>query len=259
MDNPSARNGLTTDAASQVFGRLMSPVRALLHEIAAKNFEKALMCVGRLSDEITVAKSSDRSTTDDYLNDLYVLDRFADFFRAYIVFWENICQQEFHTAAWHALQDALDCLRLIKRFSTINVARFENQLTAVEQLFPYRYFLSCGFLVKGFRCCICGEDIDSDNCAHRVGCLYKGVVASGVAVVEDDCRSDHVGVVTNPRNKRLVLWLGEGSHSEAFRGLQTLSDALASGHLSPLDISGVVFYKRTRPNPQWVQRGRTDI
>lgn len=258
MTESSTRSGLTTDAASQVFDQLTPTVRMLLEEINGMNFQKSLAYVEQLSGNIAIARSSGGSTEEAYLNELYVLDRYADFFRAYTVFWKNIYQKQFHPTAWDSLQDALSLLRVIKRFSNIDIACFEYQITEIEKLFPYKIFGSVGFLIERFTCSTCGEDIDSVNCPHRHGHLYHGVMAQAVADGENG-RIDHVAIVENPRDKRCVLWLADGDSWEAFHALRFLSEKLVSGEAKPLDISHLVFSKRTRPNPQWKKLGRNDL
>jgi hypothetical protein len=229
----------------------------LLQEINGMNFLKSLAHVKQLSDNLALVRSSVSSTEEAYLNDLYVLDKYAGFFRAYNMLWENIYGKHFHTAAWEALQNALSMLRVIKRFSSIDVACFESQLTEIEKLFPYKVFSSIGFLVERFKCSVCGDNIDSLNCPHRCGYLYHGEMAHAVADGET-FRIDHIAMVENPRDKRCVVWLADGSSSEAFQALHFLSDKLISGEVKPLDISHLAFSKRTRQNPQWIKLGRND-
>ncbi len=255
MAESATGNGLATDAASALLDQLTPTVRMLLEEIDRMDFEKSLAFVNQLYSELALARSSSSSAEEAYLNDMYVLGKYAEFFAAYAVFWENICRKGHQSEAWGSLQDAISLLRVIKRFSNINIACFENQLTEIEKLFPYKLFNSVGFLVERFRCSICGEDIDSASCPHRRGHLYRGVMAQAVADGEN-CRIDHVAIVENPSDKRCVLWLGDPETSEAFHALRILSDALISGKIKPLDISDLVFSKRTRPNPQWRKLGR---
>ena len=110
---------------------------------------------------------------------LFVLDAYADFLSAYADLWEELAKETFGES-WNSLQEALGLLRVIKRFSDIDVSFFERQLLELEQAYPYGVFASVGMLVERFDCSICGLDIDSDGCPHRRGQLYRGVMAYGI-------------------------------------------------------------------------------
>src|SRR5207248_465217 len=111
--------------------------------------------------------ASARATTIDgrSLNDLYVLDRYVDFLEAYSLLWEKILDQHFGDS-WSVLQDCLSLLRVIKKFSNIDVTFFEDQLIELEQTYPYNIFFSVGAVVDRFDCSLCGWDIISDECLH---------------------------------------------------------------------------------------------
>ena len=73
---------------------------------------------------------------ESYLTDLYVLTRYADFLAEnYNAFWSRVIKHEF-SESWSSLQDAIDTLRLIKRFSTMHVGFFESQLLEVREMLP---------------------------------------------------------------------------------------------------------------------------
>ena len=79
--------------------------------------------------------------------------------------------------SWGALQDCLDYLSTVRRFSEIDICAFEDQLVELEKTYPYNIFLSAGLIVDAYECTLCGQDINSLDCIHRMGHLYRGQVA----------------------------------------------------------------------------------
>ena len=97
---------------------------------------------------------------EPYLNDMFALTKYLDLFLEYGKLWENIFGQHF-SDSWSSLQNTLDLLRLIKKFSAINIQFFENQLIELEQTYPYNVFFSIGASVEFFR-------VQHLRCKHRL-------------------------------------------------------------------------------------------
>ncbi len=255
MSSSLTSQGLATKAASQLLDSLLPTAAKSFQELDERKFKEALTTVEKLSGVVAAAQPTEDEPDELYLNDLYVLRRLGIFLHAYAAVWEKIYLYQF-AAAWMPLQDALDSLRLIKRFSGIDVMSFEVQLTELEKLFPYNMFCSVGFIVRNFECSICGEDVDSDDCPHRMGRLYRGIMAHAVA--KDITRIDHVALVTNPVDKRCGLFPYEDS-AHQFNRVRLLANALVSGQCSPLDFSHISISKRAVSNPKWVKQGRNEL
>lgn len=190
---------------------------------------------------------------DAFFDDLYVLDRCVDFLMAYARVWRLIGLSEF-TASWDALQDALNLLRLIKRFSAIDISFFENQLTELEHAYPYNVFFSIGAVVAWFECSVCGEDMDSLACPHRKGHLYRGKMAQAVAkgIVE----LDHVSMVEKPQDKRCVV--SYENTAPQFSIVRMIGQLVTSGRLQISRFEHLAFSKRKFLNPEYVSLGRND-
>jgi len=203
-----------------------------------------------VNDERTAAGTAE----EQYLNDLFVLDRYVDLLFKYGELWQRIRDGQF-SDSWCSLQDCLDLLRLIKRFSQIDIAFFEAQLTELERVYPYSVFASVGMLVERFDCSICGCDIDSEECSHVGGALYRGEMAYGIA--RNITAIDHLALVTNPEDKRCVIQYDDTS--DHFKLVRLLADLITSQQWRPADFSHLQFSQKRRLNPNYRQVGRNDL
>jgi hypothetical protein len=149
---------------------------------------------------------------------------------------------------------ALDLLRVIKRFSQIDIGFFETQLTELERAYPYAVFASVGMLVERFDCSICGLDIDSDDCCHLRGHLYRGVMAYGIA---RNIVGDHVSLVTEPEDKRCVVRYDD--QSDHFKLVGLLATLIASKKWRLSDFSHLEHSNKILPNPNYQYLGRNDL
>lgn len=195
---------------------------------------ECLVAAGRHVDDV-----KDRPDTEDGWADWFVLGRTIDAVRAYVETWEKIGGHGYRQA-WDRLQDTLDCVRLVHKFSDLRLRRFAEQLPRLEEAFPYTLFGSIGAVYSRCECSLCGEDIDSPQCPHMRGELYRGQLA--VAVVRECARVDHIGVVTEPEDKRCVV---ESTYTEAdYWLLDTIAGDLSLGKIKPSQFSH--FTRATR-------------
>lgn len=190
---------------------------------------------------------------DAFFDDLYVLDRCVDFLMTYAHVWRLIGQSDF-TTSWVVLQDALDLLRLIKRFSAIDISYFENQLTELERAYPYNVFCSIGAVVAQFECSLCGKDMDSLACPHRRGHLYRGKMAQAVA--KGMVELDHVSLVEQPQDKRCVV--SYENTAPQFSIVRMIGQLVTSGRMQVSRFERLAFSKRKLPNPEYISMGRNE-
>jgi hypothetical protein len=178
--NSSDKAVLATDEAAMLFAEMKPFARDVLAAFNDCHFEDGGTAVNALRSKLAVARSANPHGDDCYFNDLYVLDRYIDLLSTYGELWHRITTNRF-SETWCSLQDALDLLRVIKTNSDINVEFFEGQLTERERADPYDVFFSVGMLVERSDCSICGLDIDSPECPHVRGALYRGAMAHGIS------------------------------------------------------------------------------
>lgn len=181
--------------------------------------------------------SSGAIQLDSFLNDIFILKRYLELLKKYAEFWFQICDGVF-PHSWDTLQDVLDLLRLINRFTEFNKTLifkfFEKQLQALEILYPYRVFASIEAIYGRTKCSICKKSIDSFDCPHIAGELYRGRVAHGI--VEEIKELLSVSLVENPMDKRCKVEAIE-SKSLNFACVEHLSKLVKHKMHNPLTIS----------------------
>lgn len=81
----------------------------------------------------------------------------------------------------------------------------EEHIEKIQALYPYKLFLSIGFVKKEVRCGICDSVITPrNNCGHHKGEIYKGVICAHIITELELYESSFV---TSPRHKYAVLFL----------------------------------------------------
>lgn len=134
------------------------------------------------------------------------------------------------------------------------MSALESQLLELEKTYPYNVFLSIGAIVGKFECSICGNDIDSFQCAHRKGQLYGGEMA--IAVAKDIKNLDHIALVDQPADKRCVISYKDSS--DHFKLVRLLSKLINKRIFLISDFGILVFSTRSVPNPKIKSIGRND-
>jgi len=244
---------LSSQASSDVFESIKSPVRGLLVAINKHQFSVAQEAISGLREELISTIEEVNAKDGGFSNDMFVLNRYIDLVSAYGVLWEKIIDMKFSNS-WGILQDALDLLRIIKRFSRIDISYFENQLIELERSYPYKVFFSIGGLVEYFECSICGNNIDSLACAHMCGQLYDGKMA--IAIARNFTKFEEVSIVAHPENKRCVVAIDDDG--EQFKVIRYISNMLSSVEIRISDFCGFLVSRRMFPNTDYQKLGRNE-
>lgn len=166
-------------------------------------------------------------------------------------FWEFVLHEQYYKS-WCSLQDTLDNLRNVKRFSDHDSALvdlLEVQLKAIESVYPYRLFSSTGIIFEGCNCNICGEDIDSFECCHIQGELYEGEIAIGIAQKIKEL--DHIAIVEHPEDKRCVV--GADDYHPNMLVLRDLGQYVLQGKLKPLGFKDLLKVEFDKVNDAYVE------
>jgi len=244
---------LQTDEACELFKSIKGKARGALRSLNELRFPDFQKKIHEIKNAIDSAKESDERQEEAMLNDFYVLYRYTDFLIAYSDLWEKLLRHEFSNS-WNSLQSALDLLRLIKRFSKVNIEFFESQLIELEKTYPYNVFFSVGATVEKFECSICALDIDSEDCPHIRGELYGGKMACAIA--RDIIDMNHVSMVSNPEDKRCVVKYED--NGEQFKLVRYLADFISQGNFNISDFGELKFSKKKQLNPEYKKLGRND-
>lgn len=242
---------LHTAPAEGALQRIKPALRHALQLIEQSRFADADPLFAAVKADITAIRETPES--EALLCDLFAIKEYVEVIASYRDFWRCIWEADY-PASWGRLQDALDHLRLVKRFSTIDVEYFEAQMIELESAYPYKVFASIGAIVDRFDCSICGLDIDGMECLHRRGELYAGQLAYGIA--RNITNLDHVSLVLNPDDKRCVVQLE--NTPEQFPILAYIRQQWLAGNFRVGWLTRLEWSKRTVSNPDYRTRGRND-
>lgn len=245
-------NFLQTKEACEFFSIIANDARCVLSSLNSMSFDDCQEKVNRIKDKIQNRQINIRPE-DAILNDFFVLLRFADFLFSYSQFWRKLLNKEF-SSSWNSLQDSLDLLRLIKRFSAINIVFFENQLLELEKAYPYNIFLSIGATFEYFKCSLCGLDIDSIECPHMQGELYGGKMAQAIA--QNMIEASHISLVPVPKDKRCVVAYEDTV--EQFKLVRELANLINTEKFKIFDFVELQFSTKFILNPNYVKLGRNE-
>ncbi len=245
-----------TPAAQEVYRRIVPDLSLVLSKINSLDFEGAAKDLHntRTIIEQTKAGLSDKDT-DDVYNELFVLENLFNLLNQYLEFWRKIYEGKL-SKSWDPLQNFQSVLRMIYRFLLPPRPRFlshiERQSAEIEKLYPYTVFASIGVAVEYSECSICGKDMNSFDCEHIKGELYRGEFA--YAIVKG-MKADHVAFVTNPEDKRCVICIDESA--PGFYPVEYLHQLVSERRLAPLEFSHIEEKKIAIPK-ETALAGRND-
>ena len=222
-----------------------------LHDL---KFQNAKDILEQIEDEINSVSSQNELV----LNDIFLLKQILLFHRSLIAMWEEIYKTRY-SSSWNYLQNCLNILRSINKFSLNNkkyeeLNFFEKQLLILEKLYPYNIFLSIGIEVALYECNICGKNIDSFECEHSIGELYNGKIAIGIA--KENIEVNHISFVKNPKDKRCVVQYDDNAHQ--FKNLQFLNKLLHSNQLTPISLYDADETPRKKLNKDYIKLKRNE-
>ena len=115
-------------------------------------------------------------------------------------------------------------------------------------------FASMGAIAKRVECSIFGNDIDSFECTHRAGHLYKGKMAHGI--IKEFRAIDHIALTENPLDKRCVMKV-QGRVYE-YPAIDWLAAKLNGRRFKVSDFSHIEMSHRRKRNAQFIRLGRND-
>lgn len=113
--------------------------------------------------------------------------------------------------AWTCLDKVDKALIALENQDEVETRQFQNiyglefikrMIPRYQKLFPYKYFLSRGSIIKEMHCSICGQPIKIRNrCPHKVGHLYMGKMCCRV-ITEMEVKE--ISLVTDPVDKYAI-------------------------------------------------------
>ncbi len=242
---------MKSEVGKALFAALQQHVGNCLRAIDRLEFDRA-RAVAEEAQAIVRQRQDDPSIEDEHiLNDFAVLIYLIQLLSEYTTFWERVTKREYEPS-WMTLQDLLDLIRVLKRISLIDVCQFERQLGQLENAYPYTLFASVGCIAERVECSICGHDIDSFECVHRRGQLYRGKMAYGI--VREMKKFDHVALTESPKDKRCIVKLAEKEYE--FPALDWLASHLRAKRICVSDFSHIEMSKRRKRSDSIVGQPR---
>lgn len=248
------RTKICIEVADSLWGKISSAIQS----IQKLNLDEASRELGLVSD--IVAKKVDDfhdNYPDEVFNDGFILKEFINLLEDYVSYWKLLVSDKF-PESWSTLQDIQSQLRVIYRFTEEPrlplLSHIERQCGELEKLYPYRVFFSSGIIIEEVECSICEKSIDSFECEHIAGELYRGRRAYGI--VKRVKQLDHVSIVTNPADKRCTVQILDTS--EQFNGVSYLAEGIRDKILEPLIFSHLEFRKLRKPSNEIPSVGRND-
>ena len=241
-----------TPIGLQLLSEMREPLRAHLRQVDIHVGINNSPEIEYLKTKLRAARNEHINSADEVLNDIFVLEKYALLFEGYGRIWQQISSSQY-SESWDSLQSVFDMVRIIRRFSNIDISAVEDQLYALETAYPYNMFFSMGAVVEWFKCSICEEDMDTFSCVHRKGELYRGEMAYGIAM---NVRFDHVAIVGNPVDKRCVVsYPNESSHFDVVR---YIGELFFNKKLLVSEFGGIFWGKRKIKNPEYRHLKRND-
>ncbi|MFJ2458432.1 SEC-C metal-binding domain-containing protein [Pseudomonas neuropathica] len=245
---------LKTAEGCDLFSSLHAPLKACLQLVDVEVGISKSSEIEKLLSELSDSKTLHELSEEAVLNDIFVLERYVLLIGEYALLWRQIASSKF-SESWITLQNAFDLIRLIRRFSNIDTSAIEDQLYALETLYPYKVFFSMGAVVEWFECSICGKDIDSFDCNHRKGELYLGRIA--YATARNIVQLDHIAIVDQPADKRCVISFS--NEDNCFSAVRYLGELISSKKLLISCFGGVAWGKRRLQNPEYKVLRRNEL
>lgn len=245
-----------TKKITDIYKRLIPSLNDVL--IKLNKFDYDLGAIDRIVNEIRKEKIKNKDEQEEIINDLFKLNAFISLIKKYILTITYIEDENFENS-WFELQNTFDYLRILKKYSfNLEIKlldKLENQLIEIEELFPYKIFVSPAVTVDFFECTVCGKDIDSFDCGHIRGELYRGVMAAGIA--QNIIEVHGLDWVPNPYDKRSVTIYPKDS--ELFFKIRAFSNYLKSKKIPPLAFIKVKILNKKIFNDSYIKLNRNDL
>ena len=149
---------------------------------------------------------------EDLLNRLWCIKNIFFIKIEYVKAFSKLKQDKFHEA-WCRFANVENRYKILMNFynhdeDEFNINFIYEYTKKFQKFFPYKTFSSPEFLVKKFKCSICGKTYNiKPKCDHKVGRLYHGRLCSKVCL---DMDIISVSLVKNPADKCTVVFPEEG-------------------------------------------------
>lgn len=143
---------------------------------------------------------------------------FRNYFRVFcdLLQYFGMLKKGHYKSSWNKLQDCLDNIKYIGRFTLtenrLDLNDLYDLLIQYEGLYPYSVFGSSEYVISKSHCSICGKSMQSLDCPHIKGNIYWGEPAieciDKIDVIQALC------IVSHPEDKRCILEVADDDRTE---------------------------------------------
>lgn len=143
---------------------------------------------------------------------------FRSYFRVFcdLLQYFGMLKKGHYKSSWNKLQDCLDNIKYIGRFTLtenrLDLNDLYDLLIQYEGLYPYSVFGSSEYVISKSHCSICGKSMQSLDCPHIKGNIYWGEPAieciDKIDVIQALC------IVSHPEDKRCILEVADDDRTE---------------------------------------------
>jgi len=238
-----------TDICRDLVNSIQEKTSNVIELIQEMNLEEAARELESIVQNVTnrIETFSDE-LPDEVFNEGYILKQFIKCLEGYVSYWKLLVSDKY-SDSWSTLQDIQDHLRTVYRFTSeprpMILSHIEKQCGELEKLYPYNVFMSTGFIKEEAICSLCGKPVDSFECAHIAGELYRGRPAYGIVKKAD---LQEVSFVLNPADKRCVVQYPDTA--EQFKLVAYFAAGLRDKVIAPLDFHHLDSQKIRKTNEE---------
>lgn len=182
------------------------------------------------------------------LNKLWCIKNIFLIKMEYVEAFAKLKQDKFHSA-WCSFANIESRYKILMNFYDRRLDEFDinfiyDYTRKFQKFFPYKLFSSPEFLVKKFKCSICGKTYKlKKKCNHKVGKLYHGKFCSKICL---DMEMLGVALVEKPADKCTVVFTNDKDNYN-----YALIKSLSSNLNSPFDEWDYSVNKTLEPHSKF--------
>lgn len=185
-------------------------------KIFSNNFENASEYYNSCEELFAQIKELAIQMNDEQLANAQLV--FRNYFRVFcdLLQYFGMLKKGHYKSSWNKLQDCLDNIKYIGRFTSpenrLDLNDLYDLLIQYEGLYPYSVFGSSEYVISKSHCSICGKSMQSLDCPHIKGNIYWGEPAieciDKIDVIQALC------IVSHPEDKRCILEVADDDRTE---------------------------------------------
>jgi len=150
---------------------------------------------------------------------IWCLEQILDIQNEYLFSYDDLKNYRFYDA-WVKFEQIEIKLSNLKRhfkekINNFYIKQIEEYTKKFQSLYPYKFFLSTGMVVKEKICSICGKRVNLRNhCGHEVGEIYNGEMCCRI-INHIETITD-VSLVESPVHKYAVAFFGTKGNLDSY-------------------------------------------